>query len=111
MTTLDTLRLIVSRSPDAMHEALGAIRAQQVNSPMAARRAERTAAIALKDQDAAWTPSERAELAALLGEIADETRTQELRLRVTADEKAEVQAAASEVGLTVSDYIRQKIGL
>lgn len=42
---------------------------------------------------------------------SDEPRNLDIRLRVSASEKNEVQQAALEAGLTVSDYIRQAIGL
>jgi predicted DNA binding CopG/RHH family protein len=48
----------------------------------------------------------------LLGTVdSDEPRNLDIRLRVSASEKNEVQQAASEAGLTVSDYIRRAIGL
>lgn len=112
MTTIDILRLIIARSPDAAREGIGAIKALQSGSPMAARRAERSAQIALEDSEAKWTADERAQLAELLGTTgSDEPRNLDIRLRVSVSEKNEVQQAASEAGLTVSDYIRQAIGL
>lgn len=113
MDTVSTLKLIVARSPDAMREALGAIKAQQSGSPMAARRAERAASLALEDGAANWTPAERAALAELLGAGSQggAPRTLDIRIRVNASEKCDVQQAADEAGLSVSDYIRQSIGL
>lgn len=112
MDTVSTLKLIVARSPDAMREALGAIKAKQSGSPMAARRAERAASLALEDGAANWTPAERAALAELLGAGSPgEPRTLDIRIRVNASEKGDVQQAADEAGLSVSNYIRQSIGL
>lgn len=108
---IETLRLIAARSSSALHEALGAIKAQQVRSPLAARRAERAAMLALEDPDTQWTAEERAVLAALLGRTSEGTRTMELRLRVNASEKADVQQAADDAGLSVSNYIRRALGL
>lgn len=112
MNTLDTLKLIVARSPAAMREALGAIKAQQSGSPMVVRRAERAASLALEDGEADWTPAERAALAELLGASAsDEPRTLDIRIRVNVSEKGDVQQAADETGLSVSNYVRRALGL
>lgn len=109
---VETLRMIVARSSDAQREALGAIRAQQIKSPMAARRAERAAAIAFGDPSVEWTPVERLALSELLGQDADDTRTQDVRVRVNAAEKEQVKRMAAEAGFpSVSDFIRSKIGL
>ena len=95
MSTLDTLKLIAARSPDALREALGAIRAQGSGSPMAARRAERAAALALEDASAQWSDSERAALVELLGaDGGSEPRRLDIHIRVNPGEKADVQQAA-----------------
>lgn len=107
--SIELLRLIAARSPAALQEAADAIRAQQIGSPLAARRAERAASLALADAAAQWSAEERAALAGLLG--AEEARTQYIRLRVSASEKAEVQRVAGETGLSVSNYIRQRLEL
>ncbi len=39
------------------------------------------------------------------------TRTLDIRIRVNADEKVQVQESAQAAGLTVSDFIRQRLGL
>lgn len=79
---------------------------------MAARRAERAAQIALEDSEAKWTVEERSMIVELLGTTgSDEIRNLDIRLRVSVSEKNKVQQAASEAGLTVSDYIRRAIGL
>jgi len=110
--TIATLRMIAARSPDAQREAIGAIRAQQVNSPVAARRAERAAQIAFADQAAEWTQVERLALSELLGQDANDTRTQDIRVRVNSAEKEKVKQLATDAGFpNVSDFIRSKIGL
>lgn len=110
--TIATLRMIAARSVDAQHEAIGAIRAQQINSPMAARRAERAAAVAFADPAVEWTPDERLSLSELLGQDADDTRVLDIRVRVNAAEKDRVKHMAAENGFpTVSDFIRSRIGL
>jgi 16S rRNA U516 pseudouridylate synthase RsuA-like enzyme len=110
--TIKTLRMIAARSLEAQQEALGAIRAQQVHSPMAARRAERAAGIAFADQAVEWTPEERLALSELLGQDTDDTRTLDVRVRVTAGEKEQVKKMAAAAGFpNVSDFIRSRIGL
>lgn len=113
METIDILRLIAAKAPSATHEALGAIRGQQVGSPLAARRAERAASMALEDPQAEWTAEERLLLASLLGADGpdEEPRRLDLRIRVNEREKAIVQRLAEDAGMTVSDFIRSKIGL
>lgn len=112
MSTLDTLKLIAARSPAALREALGAIRAHGSGSPMAARRAERAAVLALEDLSVQWSDSERAALVELLGaDGADEPRHLDIRIRVNAAEKDDVQRAAEDAGLSVSNYVRRAIGL
>ncbi len=109
---IETLRMIAARSLDAQREALGAIRAHQIRSPMAARRAERAAGMAFADQAVEWTPVERLALSELLGQDADDTRTQDIRVRVNAIEKEQVKQMAAEAGFpNVSDFIRSRIGL
>jgi AraC-like DNA-binding protein len=107
-----TLRMIAARSLDAQREAAGAIRAHQIGSPMAARRAERAAGIAFSDPAVEWTPEERMALSELLGQDTDDTRTQDVRVRVNAIEKERIKRMAVEAGFsTVSDFIRERIGL
>lgn len=110
MDIIDVLRMIAARSMDAQHEALGAIRAQQVRSSMAGRRAERAASLAFADMSVEWSPEEREALASL---IQDDSapRGLDVRVRVNASEKARIQNMADDDGQTVSDFIRSKIGL
>jgi hypothetical protein len=105
MTNL--LALIAGRSPAAARMAADAILSAQNKSPMAAARAARAARFALGDSQATFTDAERRQIA----EMLDTERGVDIRLRVTADEKADVQAMAESAGLTVSDFIRSKIGL
>lgn len=101
------LTIIAGGSPAAARMAADALRARKNGSPMAAARAARAARLALSDPQATFTEAERRQIA----EILDTERGVDLRLRVTADEKARVQAMADEAGITVSDFIRQRIGL
>lgn len=111
MELINALRLIAGKSPAALHEALGALRAQQTQSPLALRRADRAIELALQDPQAGFTADERQALAALLSGTPDGARTLDVRIRVNADEKQRVQEMAEEAGMTVSDFIRGKIGL
>jgi L-serine deaminase len=105
MTT--PLALIAARSPDAARTATDALRAQQNGSPMAAARAARAARLALSDPVATFSADERRQIA----EMLDTERDVDIRLRVTLDEKERVQAMADALGLTVSAFVRQRIGL
>jgi len=67
---------------------------------------------ALQDRQAEFTPAERFLIASRIDTGDDEgPRTLDVRVRVTEAEKRSVQEAAALDKLTVSDYIRQKIGL
>lgn len=102
------LRLVIAKSPNNVHGAVRALRTAQ-HRPNA-RPVQYVLEQALVDPLADFTPGERASIAALLSG-ADVTRADVLRLRVTADEKADVQHAADEAGVTVSEYIRSRLGL
>lgn len=62
---LQNLQLIASRSPFAQSEALAAMKAVRVNSPMVQQRYERTVGLALADHAAKWTDDERQQLGAV----------------------------------------------
>jgi hypothetical protein len=57
---INALRLIASKSQNAMHEAIKTIQAIDLNSPMAQRRYNHTVEIALNDPAADFTPGEQA---------------------------------------------------
>lgn len=104
----EALRLIIAKSPNNFQGAIRALRTAQRRPN--ARPVQYVLEQALVDPLANFTSAERSNIAALLsGE--DDTRADVLRLRVTADEKSDVQHAADEAGLTVSEYIRSKLGL
>jgi hypothetical protein len=104
------LRLAVAKSPATLTEAPRALRALG-RSPIATQRAQRVLEIALTDPQATFTEQERSELAALLAATGDDTRSVDIRLRVTPAEKADIQSMADEAGVNVSVFIRSKIGL
>lgn len=105
----DALRLIVTKSPAAFQEAAKTLAARNV-LPL---RLSVVAEMALRDGEAEWTAQERAQIAALLQPESDagEPRTLDVRVRVNEAEKASIQSAAAAAGQTVSDYIRDRIGL
>lgn len=107
MDIFDALRLIAAKSPNNVQGAARALRTAQQRPD--SRPVQYILEQALRDPIADFMPAERSAIAALLN--GDATRNQELRLRVNADEKAVVQAAAEAEGLSVSDYIRHRIGL
>lgn len=57
---IETLQLILSRSSAAQGEAMNALKAIRVKSPMVERRYERTLSTALADPAVDWTMEERA---------------------------------------------------
>lgn len=112
MDTRELLALIIARCPDLAHQATGALRAHQTNSQIAQRRIIAVVSDAVRLYDD-WTEDERAALieVARLAAGGKPQRTLNLIVRASADEKARVQALADEAGQSVSDYIRQRIGL
>lgn len=108
----EALRIIVAKSPAAGGQAMQAIRAAEVNSPVAQARYDRVVEIALSDPQADFEPAERTLIAQYVGGGNGEAlRTMDIRIRVNAGEKASVQEMAREAGQTVSDFIRERIGL
>lgn len=103
----DALKLIAGGSPAAAREAMAALRAQQNNSPMAQARIVRAARHALEDPQATFTDEERREIAELL----DGRTAPTIRFRVSHEERAQVERMAEEAGLSISDFIRERIGL
>ena len=101
------LALIAGGSPAAARTAADAIRAEQNDSPMAAARTARAARMALDDPQATFSAEERREIAELL----DGRDAPAVRFRVSARERARLEAMAQEAGLSLSDFIRQKVGL
>lgn len=109
MNTADALRLIAAKSPDQMRNAIRTLQSVMNETPVAQQRAQKVIGWALQDPQAEFTAEERQDLAMLLG--GSDNRTVDIRLRVTPAEKADVQRMADNAGLTVSDFIRHRIGL
>lgn len=108
MNLADTLRLIAAKSPNTSGEAARAL--GSVKRPES-RPVQGALERALSDPAATFTPDERAVIAGHLTGGSGGTRSLEIRLRVTPDEKERVQVMADEARLTVSDLIRQRLGL
>ena len=106
----DALRLIIAKSPAAAGQAMKTLHALSVKSPLLQHRYNATLDIALNDPQADFSPEERALLAqfAAVGEVIRETR---LQVRLTISEKLYLQQLAAERNLTLSDYVREKLGL
>jgi len=81
-------------------------------SPMAQTRYNHLAANALSDAQAGFTDAERGLIvAAMEADSVEELKSYDVRVKVTATEKERVQRMANEAGQTVTDFIRQRIGL
>lgn len=102
------LRLIIAKSPNNFNNAIRALRTAQ-NRPNA-RPVQYVLEQALRDTSASFTTEERTGIAAHLS-AENYNRTDMLRVRVTTNEKVNVELAAEEAGLTVSEYIRSKLDL
>jgi hypothetical protein len=77
----DALKIIISRSPAAMSDALDCLKAIRAKSPMVGRRYEHTAQLALTDPQAEWTPADRALIASYIGGDDDgATKMRSIRL-------------------------------
>lgn len=108
----DALRIIVARSPVAGHQAIQCLRALDVKSPVAQARYDRVVEIAFSDPQADFSPAEREVIAGFVGGgSSEDVRTLDIRIRVNANEKAAVQEMASAAGQSVSDFVRERIGL
>ncbi len=111
MEIIDALKLVIARSPRAGEQALRAIAAARNGSPVLGIRYINVLIMALGDPDATFTPDERALIASAI-----ETETPEgesrgftLRVRLTDAERASLQAAADESGMSMSEFVRRKI--
>lgn len=109
MDLADALRLIAAKSPNNVQNAVRALRTAQYRPD--AHIVQYVLEQALIDPLTDFTAEERGGIAALLSGTPDEQRTLDIRVRVSANEKALVQQWASAAGLTVSNYVRQQLGL
>jgi hypothetical protein len=105
----NALRLIITRSPNASHEAMTCLRAAQINSPVVNRRYAYVLEIAFNDPEAKFSQAERAELISHLEIDGTQRKSEMIALRLTPDEIHHVQQQAEESGKSVSEWIRDKI--
>lgn len=105
----EALRIIISKSADAATEAIQCIRAIQVKSPMVQQRYNRTVEIAFADPKASFAPEERSLIAEYLGGIEADSRGYMLRIRLTENERAELERMADEAQMSMSEYVRDQI--
>lgn len=107
----EALKIIVSKSPAAGSQAMQCLRALAVKSPIVQERFNRVVEIALGDPQAEFTPADRALIAEFVGGASDDVRSLDVRIRVNRQEKSTIQEMADDAGMTVSDFIRERIGL
>ena len=103
----EALRLIIAKSPAAMHEAIDCLRAIRAKSPVVNLRYERALELALGDPEAEFTAPERAILAQAIEPDDDDTRSYMLRIRLTEMERAGLVERATAAGQTMSEYMRR----
>lgn len=110
----DALTLIISKSPGAMREAIKCLQAIGANSSIVQQRYNYVVDIALNDQHAGFTAKERTLIASYL-DIADTagSRNKLVQIRVTAQEKADLEIMAAAAGFRgdVSAWTRHLWGL
>ena len=110
MTKIETLKLIITKSPSCAAEAGKAISAINLKSPAADLRCNRVALDALGDNGANWTNEERSAISELLSTSEEPgTREYTLRIRLTEWEHADLEDRASNNRKTLSEYVREII--
>ena len=97
---------IATRAPSISGEAYKTLRAP---AERVATRFQRVVGHALRDPQAEWTPEERRALLALIEPLESENRTERVYVRLTEEERSELEARADEEGVTMSEYIRRRI--
>jgi hypothetical protein len=106
----EALRIIVAKSPMAGSMAMQTLQAIKAKSPVLQDRYNRTVQTALNDSQADFTPEERVLIASHIGGN-DSLKAFDVRVRVTAEEKDRIQQMAAVEDMTVSEFIRDRIGL
>lgn len=104
MTT--ALRMMAGRAPSVMHEALKALHAPEGTRQM---RYNRVAQSALRDPEADWTPEERTALVNLIEPMEGDNRDTLLSVRLSSDERAMLEDAATLADLSLSEYARRRL--
>lgn len=103
------LKLIITKSPNAMSEAITCLRAIAAKSPVVQQRYQHCLTLALNDPAAKWTAQERAILAEPLTANVTDTKSVTVAIRLTPEERHILQQAADQSDQTLSDYIRSKL--
>jgi hypothetical protein len=109
MDIIDALKLIIAKSPRAAEEAVRTIAAVRNNSPVVQIRYATVLTRALADPEAYFSLEERELLASMIEAPDSSGRDFTFRLRLTDSERAALQAAADETGMSMSEYARRKI--
>ena len=109
MDIIDALKIIIARSPRAAETAVRTIEAARHNSPVLQTRYANVLIMALADPEATFSPAERATLATAIE--APETNSREfmLRVRLTEQDRAELQQLSEQDGIGMSEYVRRKL--
>jgi thiamine monophosphate synthase len=102
----DPLVLIAGSSPVAARVATAAIRARDIDSPMAQARAARAAQLALGDTTATFSQEERRQIAALL-----DTRATVFQMRLKSSQKERLAELAEAAGQDMTAYVVERLGL
>jgi 16S rRNA U516 pseudouridylate synthase RsuA-like enzyme len=104
----DMLRLIAAKSPATSGQATRALR--MVGQPES-RPIQYAIELALRDPAASFTEEERTAITSHIAPARADVQTLDIRLRVNPGDKQQIQAMADAADMTVSNFIRQKIGL
>lgn len=107
---LEALKLIISHTsnPHVADQAMTCIRALNAKSPIVQMRYQQVVQMALAN-DTDWTPSERAIIAEPLEATEESGRSFMLRVRLTENERAELQSKADAASTSISEYVRQRL--
>jgi hypothetical protein len=104
----DVLQLIAAKSPATSGQAARALRS--VARPES-RPIQYALELALDDPAATFTEEERAAIAEHIAHDHGELRALDIRLLVNAGDRQKIQAMADDAGMSVSNFIRTKLGL
>lgn len=105
----EALRIIISKSTNATSEAIQCLAAIRAKSPVLQLRYNHCATLAFNDPEADFSRDERALIAEHLGTGGDESRSYMLRIRLTDAERIELTSLAEAAGLSMSEYVRQRM--
>lgn len=109
MDIIETLKIIIARSPRAAETAVRTILAARNNSPVLQTRYANVLIMAMADPEATFTPEERALLAEGFEAPESTSRDFMLRVRLTDQERAALQQLADRDGIGMSEYVRRKL--